>query len=238
MKLSFQGRRVLLLGGSCDLGRTLIPMLAAEGLEVWATAASAHGLARLSALLPPERILCVRLEEAHSVAALTENPLPVDYLVDLAHLRQDETLLLSQDPTTAHTTWMAMGAHRQHLLCALGRSMLARHFGRMLYVSSTAAATPAPGQGLYSALKRAAEGMYQSIGVELAGRGVTTVILRLGLTQAGRGTAFLQRHPQLPWVSPENAAACMVFLLSDRGLCICSTTITMDAGLLARKYSL
>ncbi len=237
MKLTFQGRRALLLGGGCDLGLALIPLLDAEGLEVFATAASAPGRARLAALLPPERIYTVHLGEAASVSALAENPPLVDYLVDLAHLREDDALLLSLDPAKAHATWMAMGAHRHQLICALGRGMLARRFGRMLYVSSTAAAVPAPGQGLYSALKRAAEGIYHALGVELASRGVSTVSLRLGLTQAGRGAAFLEHHPHLPWVSPEDAASCMVFLLSDQGLCIRLTSITVDAGLLARKYS-
>ncbi|HCF05451.1 MAG TPA: hypothetical protein DEU72_04290, partial [Desulfomicrobiaceae bacterium] len=126
MKLTFQGRRVLLLGGSCDLGLALIPLLDAEGLEVFATAASEQGRARLATLLPPEQIYTVRLGEAESVWALAENPPPVDYLVDLAHLREDDALLLSLDPAKAQAVWMAMGAHRHRLVGALGRGMLAR----------------------------------------------------------------------------------------------------------------
>ncbi|HCF05126.1 MAG TPA: short-chain dehydrogenase, partial [Desulfomicrobiaceae bacterium] len=114
---------------------------------------------------------------------------------------------------------------------------LAARLGRGLDFSSTADAVPAPGQGLYSALKRAADGIFHSLGAELASCGVSTVSLRLGLTQAGRGAAFLEHHPNLPWVSAEDAVSCMVFLLSDQGLCIRLTSITMDAGLLARKYS-
>ncbi len=237
MSLTFQGKNVLLLGGSCTLGTTLIPMLTAQGLVVRATTTTPSHQSHLEEFLPPERIVVLRLGNASSLAAFLEHLPPADYLVDLAHPR-GEDLLLAQDPTVAEGLFLAMGVHRLRLLQALGRAMLARRFGRMLYVSSTAAATPAPGQGLYCALKRAAEGMYQALGIELAGRGVSTVSLRLGITDAGRGAPFLEKRPQLPGVNPQDAAACILYLLSDQGLSFCSTTITMDAGLLARKYPL
>lgn len=236
MTLTFHGRHVLILGGTCELAACLVPLLLAEGLSVRATATAPQHAERLAGLLPAEHVLPLRLGDTASVAAFIEHLPPADYLVDLAHPR-GEDLLLAQDPDVAEALFRAMGSHRLRLVQAVGRAMLARRFGRMLHVSSTAAARPAPGQGLYCALKRAAEGLYQALGVELAGRGVTTVSLRLGITDAGRGAAFLEKRPGLPGVGPQDAAAFMLYLLSDQGQSIQSTTITMDAGLLGRKYA-
>jgi len=235
MKLRFRGQHLMLLGGSCQLGQELIPLAQENGLTVHATHASPTGAQTLRRLLPETSIHHLDLGDPASVAAWAAHPLQLDYLVDLAH-STTEGLLLSLDPDQTQAQWLAMGARRQTVLQAVGRAMLARRFGRMLYVSSTAAACPAPGQGLYCALKRAIEGLYLTLGVEMAARGITTVVLRLGLAHAGRGAAFAQAHPHLPTVSPADAAALMLYLLSDQAQSIQSTLITHDSGLLAHKY--
>jgi 3-oxoacyl-[acyl-carrier protein] reductase len=119
--------------------------------------------------------------------------------------------------------------------------MLAKGFGRLLHVSSTAAALPAPGQGFYATAKNAAESLYLSMGLELGGRGLTSLNLRLGLVDAGRGRRFLdaqnRREALAPRVlSTDQAAKTLCFLLSDQALGLTCTTITMDAGLSAQKF--
>lgn len=165
----------------------------------------------------------------------------VDYLVDLAHSDR-EGLLAATGDEAADAYFETNVAARMQLLKAVTRSMLARRFGRLLHVSSTAAALPAPGQGLYCAAKRAAEGLYQTLGLELADRGVTALNLRLGLVDAGRGARFLdrddRRHSLTRWiVTLDQAVGTTLFLLSDQALALTCTTITMDAGLTARKYA-
>ena len=77
--------------------------------------------------------------------------------------------------------------------------------------------------------------------VELGPRGITSVSLRLGLVDAGRGGRFLDADGRREGlghrlVSLEQAAATLAFLLSDQALAMTCTTITMDAGLTANKY--
>ena len=70
---------------------------------------------------------------------------------------------------------------------------------------------------------------------------MTSVSLRLGLVDAGRGRRFLDegdRRQSLGGrvVSLEQAASTLLLLLSDQALALTCTTITMDAGLTAQKY--
>ncbi len=243
MILGFQGRTALILGGSSAIGLALTGLLRSEGIIAFPTHFSDEGLDRICARFPDLEARSPRLDlrDASGQSALA--PLfesGVDYLVDLAQA-DHEAYLAAVGETDMNAYFQSHVAHRLLLLKAVTRSMLIRRFGRLLHVSSTAAALPAPGQGLYGAAKRAAEGLYQSFGLELGPRGISSLSLRLGLVDAGRGERFLdqdgRRQSLMPKiVSLDQAASTLLFLLSDQALALTCTTITMDAGLTAQKY--
>lgn len=238
MRLNFGGHRVLILGGSCTIGLALIDLLGETSLEIRATHASDTGQAALIKHCADIGRTSPRLDlsDSTSVDALDCD---VSYVIDLAQARFEA---LVAGNTEADAYFMGQIAGRQRLLRRLGRAMLSKRFGRLVYVSSTAASLPSAGQGFYSATKRASEALYQTLGLELAPRGVTTVNLRLGLLDCGRGAEFLNqtRHremPKTPLPTVEQVASTLLFLLSDQGLAFSSTTLTMDAGLTAHKYA-
>lgn len=238
MRLTFQGRRVLILGGSCAIGLALIDKLGETDLAIVPTHASDSGRAALAKRFQDlaQRSPRLDLADPTSVDALERD---ADYIVDLAHARFESLMAASIE---ADAYFAAQIAGRQRLLRHLGRAMLARRFGRLVHVSSTAASLPAEGQGFYSAAKRAGEALYHALGLELGPRGVSSVSLRLGLLDAGRGTDFLDTENrratlQAPLVSTDQAASTLLFLLSDQALAFTCTTLTMDAGLTARKYA-
>ncbi len=242
MNLGFQGTTAVILGGSSAIGLALTELLQKEGLVAVPTHSSQDGLDRIQGRFPVLATSSPRLDlnDLDSLASL--DPFlesGVDYVIDLAQA-DHETYLAAAGDSDMNDCFQAM-ANRLHLLKAVTRSMLARRFGRLLYVSSTAAALPAPGQGLYGASKRAAEGLYRSFGLELGSRGISTLSLRLGLIDAGRGERFLDRHDRRQnlahkTVSLDQAASTLLFLLSDQAQGLTCTTITMDAGLTAQKY--
>lgn len=238
MRLNFSAESAIILGGSCQIGLELIGLMREEGLRPVVTYATDAGEAVLNERFSDVERIRLDLSAPNAAksldAVLSQG---VGYLIDLAHARH-ENLLAAQDMAQAAAYFQAHIAGRLTLLKSVTRSMLARRFGRLVHVSSTAAGKPAPGQGLYSASKNAAEALYQTLGLELGGRGVTSVNLRLGLVKAGRGKAFLdaRREQNLPAVSVEQAAGTLLFLLSDQAQSLTCTTITMDAGLTARKY--
>lgn len=242
MKLCFRGKTVLILGGSSAMGLALTDMLLAEGLRVIPTHASPRGRDAVHERHPDLAAVSLDLGDKASLQNLDFIlETPVDYLVDLAQADR-EVLLAAASEADMDAYFQTHLSHRLLLLKALTRSMLARRFGRLVHVSSTAAALPAPGQGLYGAAKLATEGLYQSLGLELGQRGITSLSLRLGLIDAGRGERFLDQGDRRQSladriVTMEQAAATLLFLLSDQALALTCTTITMDAGLTAQKYA-
>jgi len=241
MNIEFQGKTALILGGSSSIGLALTRLLLDEGLIVVLTHASRDGLARIKDHFPELATGSPHLDFSdvsdEALACVLEND--VDYLIDLAQA-DHETYLAAASQTDMDAYFKAHVTGRLLVLKAVTRSMLARRFGRLLHVSSTAAALPAPGQGLYGAAKRAVEGLYQSFALELGSRGVSALSLRLGLVDAGRGKRFLDlenRQQNLDKiVTVDQTAATLLFLLCDQALALTCTTITMDAGLTAQKY--
>lgn len=244
MKLEFRGKTALVLGGSSAIGLALTGLLRTEGLAVIPTHSSAQGRDAIGKRHPDlaDASPWLDLGDKGSLACLNAIlETPVDYLIDLAQADR-EVLLAAAGEADMDAYFQAHVTHRLLLLKAVTRSMLPRRFGRLVHVSSTAAAQPAPGQGFYGAAKRAAEGLYQSLGLELGPRGITSLSLRLGLVDAGRGERFLDRNDRRQnltdkIVTVDQAAGTLLFLLSDQALALTCTTITMDAGLTARKYA-
>jgi len=244
MKLDFRGKTALILGASSAIGLALTGLLLEEGLAVIPTHSSAQGRDAIRERYPDLAAASPRLDLADKdglagLAKILETP--VDYLVDLAQADR-EVLLAAAGEADMDAYFQAHIAHRLALLKAVTRSMLTRRFGRLIYVSSTAAALPAPGQGLYGAAKRAGEGLYQSLGLELGARGITSLSLRLGLVDAGRGERFLDQDDRRQTLADkimtvDQAAGTLLFLLCDQALALTCTTITMDAGLTAQKYA-
>ena len=121
--------------------------------------------------------------------------------------------------------------------------MVLQGAGRMVYVSSTAAGMPNPGQGFYAAAKQASEALYRSAGLELAPRGVTTVALRPGYVNAGRGNRYLNKNADVALAKVPLGRALQIaevvdtilFLLSDSAVGFNATALTMDGGLSAGK---
>jgi 3-oxoacyl-[acyl-carrier protein] reductase len=247
MRLEFFGRRALILGGTCDLAITLAELLIQEGLHPILTWRSEAGRGRLSALLES---LSGRYETVHLDLAsrpllqplLSELKDDLDYLVDFAH-GDMECLIGSANPDEIHRYFSENVSTRAELLRLVARIMLKKKRGRMVFVSSSAALKPNPGQGFYAAAKLASEAIYRNLGLELAGRGVTTVTLRPGYIHAGRGSRYLEARevealravPLGRALTCKEVAQAALFFLSDGAWAFNATEISMDGGLTAGK---
>jgi 3-oxoacyl-[acyl-carrier protein] reductase len=247
MRLEFFGRRVLILGGSCDLAITLAGLLIQEGLQPILTWRSEAGRERLGARL---KVFSGRYETVHldlsgrtsldSLFSQVRDDL--DYVVDFAQ-GDMECLIGSANPDDIHRYVSANVSTRAELLRMAARIMVGKKRGRMVFISSSAASRPNPGQGFYAAAKLASEAIYRSLGLELAGRGVTTVTLRPGYIEAGRGKKYLEVREQeaLRAVPLGRALTCkevaeaVIFFLSDGACAFNATEIAMDGGLTAGK---
>jgi len=247
--VNFSGKNVLVVGGSCEMALALFPLLTDVGLFPVLTFRSEEGKKRirqapgskhstpcffdLKKALDPDGFSDL---DAHFQEG---GP---DYLVDFAHGNLESLI------ATAATEDVGRYLHenvtcRAALVKWAARRMMANRFGRMLYVSSTAAVLQNGGQGFYAASKKACEALYQGIGIEMAKKGITTAILRPGYVSAGRAKGFMeaneawvrQKIPIGRAVTPTEVAETLLFLLSDAAKPINATAITMDGGLTACK---
>lgn len=251
---------LLILGGSSELGIALAKEALTAGYEVVTTFASETGRERLArAVADFETGRCgsqatswraVALPFGDSMALsllISELHGRCRHFVDFAHTDY-ESLVAAAQPSDVETYFRLNVSARAEIIREVARMMLARPRseairGRMIYVSSTAAALVNPGQGFYAAAKLASEALYRGLGVELGGRGITTSILRLGYVAAGRaarsserhGASFVARIPTRRLLPLVDVARTVLFLLSEAGSTMNANVTTLDGGLTACK---
>jgi len=250
MELKFSGQRVLILGGSCELALTLAELLIKEGLFPVVTWRSQKGEIRVKERLQPfsgeyglERLdMGSRTSIASLYAAIGHD---LDYLVDFAH-GELEGLIGAANSDNVRCYFSENVSFRAEILKKAARIMLRNHRGRLIFISSTAACRPNSGQGFYAASKLACEALYRSLGLELGSRGITTLSLRPGFVDAGRGRAYLDRNSEeiLRGVPIRRALSCrevaetILFFLSDSATGFNATEINMDGGMTSGKKCL
>jgi len=235
----------LILGGTCELGLVLASKLIKKGFYPVLTWRNPAGCEKIDVALAEYsgRYETVRfnLGDPMSLETLFAKDSGFDFLVDFAQ-GDYETLIAAADEDQILAYFSENVAARAILLKRVARGMLRMKRGRLIYISSSAAERPAQGQGVYAAAKLAAEALYRSCGLELAGKGITSVILRAGYVQAGRGRAFLESNPEIIRQVPlrraleaDEVAETILFLLSPAAVGINATILTLDGGLSAGK---
>lgn len=241
------GRRAFILGGSCELAIGLAGCLIAKGLHPILTHRSGWGKIRIDEALKVAEgtytCLSLDLERVDTLTSLDHELADgVDYFVDFAQ-GELEGLVASTDSGEIASYFEANIANRTEVIQRVSRTMIAQRKGRMVYVSSVAAGQPNPGQGVYAAAKQACEALYRNVGLELASRGVTTVTLRPGYVDAGRGRRYLEKNAGMALakvplgraLKTSEVVETVMFLLSESAVGFNATILTMDGGLSAGK---
>jgi len=161
------------LRGSYEIALSLAELLIGEGLHPIATWRSEEGRRKISARLGrfEGQFDTARLDfsDRGSIGSLFEQiGEDLDYLVDFAQ-GDFESLVGSADPDLIHPYFSENVSSRAELLRRAARAMLRKKHGRMVYISSAAAARSNPGQGFYAAAKLASEALYRNVGIEWPG---------------------------------------------------------------------
>ncbi len=229
----FKGKGALILGGSSSIGMALALHLLGAGMKVYVTYGSPEGKQKVCLLVEKGAIGVSlnlgREEEIYSFFKKEREP--ISYLIDLAHTHR-EGLFASLKDEEIRDYYSTNLVGRALFLKYMVREMLLLRWGRMIYLSSSAVSFINPGQSLYASSKAAVEALYKTIGIEMQGRGISTLILRCGYVNAGRGREFLKTHTPLKSFALESqeVAEAILFFLSKQGQAFCSTEITLDRG--------
>ncbi|MBE9547328.1 MAG: SDR family oxidoreductase [Proteobacteria bacterium] len=247
MKLNFSGNSALILGGSCDLAIALAECMMKAALFPILTYRNEKGQRHISeklgAFTEKYSSFYLNFGDRDSLDSLFEQiGDDIDFLVDFAQ-GDFESYIASADEDSIHRYFAENISFRAEILKRASRAMLKRKKGRLVFVSSSAADRPNPGQGFYAAAKLASEALYRNLGLELGGRGITTVTLRPGYIDAGRGQKYMQARkeevlrmvPIKRALTATEVAETILFFLSDSAAGFNATEIALDGGLTAGK---
>jgi len=117
--------------------------------------------------------------------------------------------------------------------------MMKRRWGRIIGITSIVGTTGNPGQANYAASKAGMTGMSKALAQEVASRGITANCIAPGFIETAMTDALgeQQREKLLGAVpagrlgTPEDVAACVVFLASEEAAYMTGQTLHVNGGM-------
>ncbi len=206
-------QRALVTGASSGIGRAMVDLLAAQGVELVLVARDAQRLEELAAQLPVEaEVLVADLSQRDQVKLvadrLIENERPIDVLVNNAGFgKVGDFIDLDPDVETSVVDVNVGALHR--LAHAAGGAMAGRGRGWILNVSSVAGYGPSPKSATYAATKAFVTSFSEALHVELGPQGVVVSCLCPGLTRTEfheRAEVDYHSVPDRLWQSANDVA--------------------------------
>lgn len=189
--ISFEGRVVVITGGSRGLGLVIARQLAAEGARLCLLARDPEELDRARAQLPADaEVMTIRCdvrrraEVRYAMSRLLQAWGGVDVLINNAGIIQVGPL----EHMTAADFENAMATHfwgPLHLMFECVPSMRRRAFGRIVNISSIGGKMAVPHLAPYSASKFALVGLSDSVRTELKQYGIRVTTVCPGLMRTG-----------------------------------------------------
>jgi 3-oxoacyl-[acyl-carrier protein] reductase len=177
-------------------------------------------------------------EAADALFARLEEELgPVLVLVNNAGVRADGLSPQIDDDDWARVIDVNLSAAFRLTRRAL-RPMIRNRFGRVVNIASIVGIEKAnPGQANYAASKAGLVAFTKTVAVEVARRGVTVNAVAPGLIEtemtAGVTNGLADGIPARRAGVPEEVAACIGFLASERASYVTGAVLTVDGGMTA-----
>lgn len=239
------GRVAVVTGASRGIGRAVARELATSGARVLAGAREQHAdavAAEITAGGGTAHAVSVDVMDSASIRRMISTALDrfgrVDVLVNNAGIARDQLLVrMKRDEWDAVLATNLTAA----FTCAQAalRPMLKQRFGRIINISSVVGQMGNAGQANYAASKAGVIGLTKSLAREVASRGITVNVVAPGMIDTEMTRAVMQASREA-WASkiplgrlgtPEEVAAAVGFLASDKAAYITGQVVCVNGGL-------
>ncbi|WBX83757.1 SDR family NAD(P)-dependent oxidoreductase [Sphingosinicella microcystinivorans] len=240
-ELDFNGRKVLVVGGSSGIGNGIAQSFRRRGADVhiWGTRPTADDYAKEAGSdLDGLGYTQVDVSRAEAIAGA---PLPFDRLDVLVH---SQGIVLYKRAEFEPEGWdrvMAVNIDSIMHISMRFHAQLAAGKGAMIVVSSVGAIRATKGNPAYAASKAAAASLVKTLGQAWAGDGirvngiapslVDTKLTSVTMAHANRREKALARIPLGRFGQVEEMAGVVLFLASPLASYVCGQTIVVDGGL-------
>ena len=237
------GKSALVTGASGGIGGAAARALHGSGATVALTGRNVDALTALAGELGERaHVITGDLADAEAVTAVAkaaEEALgTVDILVNNAGFSRDNLMMRLKDED-----WLAVlevnltAAFR--LSRAVLRGMMRNRWGRIVSITSIVGVTGNPGQANYAASKAGMIGMSKSLAAEIASRGITVNCVAPGFIVTAMTDALGEESsnklvgaiPAGRLGTPEDVAACALFLASDEAAYVTGQTLHVNGGM-------
>ena len=237
------GRRALVTGASGGIGGAIARLLCAQGAAVCVAGRNRAALDGLAAELGDRaRVVECDLSDSEaadrSLAAAEDAMGGVDILVNNAGLARDGLAMRVRDDDWRDVLEVNLTATFR-LSRGVLRGMMRARWGRIVNITSIVGTTGNPGQTGYAASKAGIAGMSKALAAEVATRGITVncvapgfvaTAMTEGMDDARREELF-RRIPAGRPGTPEDVAACVVFLCSGEAAYVTGQTLHVNGGM-------
>ncbi|WP_225869569.1 SDR family NAD(P)-dependent oxidoreductase [Pedobacter psychroterrae] len=238
--MNFEGKNVLVVGGSSGIGLSLVRLLVINGATV-------YNISRTKNVSWPEGIMHLSLDVLGDVRAIA------DFLPEQLHGLVYSVGSINLKPFARLTEEDFLNDYRINVLGAAKviyqaiKSLKAAQSASLVLISSAASRSGMSFHASVAAAKGAVEGMALSLAAELAPIGIRVNVIAPSLTDTPLAQKILstterreaagKRHPLGRYGLPEDISSAIAFLLADESSWMTGQVIGIDGGLVKLKIN-
>jgi 2-hydroxycyclohexanecarboxyl-CoA dehydrogenase len=238
--LRLDGRVAVVTGGAGAIGAAIASDLTALGARVVIADVDLPNAEKVAAGLAGARALAVDLASPAAVEHFAGAVGPVDVLVHNAGVSVVEPFTAS-DPANWDLMWQVNLRGPMLLTKLLLPGMMARGWGRLVFVSSDGARAGSGGEGAYAATKAGLFGLAKTLAREAARSQVTSNVVcpgptdtpmlrRVSEAEPGLVDKIARGIPLRRLGTPADVAGLVAYLCTDRAAYITGQTLSVSGG--------